>query len=328
MSSTAPKPERNKNKGNIYIFIGLFLFLSGSILMLLIRYGKVLGIHISGGSIGLYAALILMTFIGIKMMTSGRKLKTLDAEEIIAKGERPIVLYLRSFALDEIDGQNKIPMPGGLSEPVNPWEGGLANAFGKVADMIAIGRPGETLATTGASRLYVNDDEWQDKVLEMIDTSEFIIWTYGSSEGLKWEITRLVDIVPPEKLILAIPFWDKRIKQRKEIWDEAKKRLSPIFKKPLPEFSGVSLLMTFDKEWNGTWIESKNDNSLFLKCITLGFYSQIAKGVKSLLISRGYVYPPLSPTEKITYTVLGLCGWTVLAVLCVMLYGLFVTFTK
>jgi len=197
-----------------------------------------------------------------------------------------------------------------------------------VADMIAIGRPGEKLATLGASRLYVNDDEWQDKVLEMVGKAEMVVWTYGSTEGLKWEISRLIEIVPPEKLIIALPYWDKKLKERQVIWKEALARLTPVFSKPLPEKAANSLFISFDREWNAQWVETVNTKSVFMKILTLGFHNQVTSGVKSLLIKRGYDFPALSVAEKIGYASLALMAWTIIAVLCVMLYGLFVTFTK
>jgi hypothetical protein len=296
--------------------------------MALIRYGKVLGINRPDEPFVIFGICFALSAIGMKMILKGRKLKTKDAEQILEIGERPVVLYLRSFALDTEDNQHKISIGSGLSVPVNPWEGGLSSAFCKVADMIAIGRPGEKLATLGATRLYVNDDEWQDKVLEMVEKADIVLWTYGSSEGLKWEISRLVEIVPPEKLILGVPYWNKKLRDRQDIWKDALTRLNPVFSKPLPEMATDSLFITFDTDWNSQWVETVNKKNLFMKIATLGFNNQVTRGVKSLLIEKGYEYPPLSTFEKIGYTLLALMAWVVIAVLCVMLYGLYVTFTR
>ncbi len=328
MSSTARKPDRSKRKGNAYLILGLLLFLIGSFTMLAIRYGRVWGMSSLDSPFVFVAIGFGLATLGMKMMLKGRKLKTEDAEQILSKGDRPLVLYLRSFALDQEDNQHKIAIGSGLSVPVNPWEGGLSSTFCKVADMIAIGRPGEKLATLGASRLYVNDDEWQGKVLEMVDKADMVVWTYGSSEGLKWEISRLIEIVPPEKLILAVPYWDKKPKEREVIWQDARTRLTPVFSKPLPDKASNSLFVAFDAEWNAQWVETVNTKSILLKIVTLGFHNQVTTGVKSLLIKRGYDFPPLSLAEKIGFATLALGAWTIIAVLCVMLYGLFVTFTK
>ena len=65
-----------------------------------------------------------------------------------------------------------------------------------------------------------------------------------------------------------------------------------------------------------------------MKILTLGFHNQVTSGVKSLLIKKGYDFPPLSIPEKIGYATLTLMAWIIIAVLCVLLYGLFVTFTR
>ena len=41
----------------------------------------------------------------------------------------------------------------------------FGKAFRRCGPFVAIGRPGETLSTAGADRMYVDDDEWQRTVL-------------------------------------------------------------------------------------------------------------------------------------------------------------------
>jgi hypothetical protein len=322
----APVPERNEKKGRLFMALGLTLFLLGSISMLLFRYGSVMGMSLGDLPIGIYAIFIAMAALGIRIMTQGKKLRTKDAETILEEGERPIFLYLRSFALDEQDAKQEITLPGGLSAPINPWETGLSAAFGKVGDMVGIGRPGEKLATTGAARLYVTDDEWQDKVLELVEKSDLVVWTYGATEGLRWEITRLVSSIPPEKLVLAMPFWNLKMSKREEIWEEARERFSAVFPKPLPDGVGNSLFVAFDENWTPSWVETVPP-SLGVRIAMLGFWSQIARGVQSLLTLRGYNYPALTFGEKCAYGLLAAMGWVVVGVLLVMAYGLYVAFS-
>ena len=99
MTSTAPKPDRGAKRGTLYIAAGLALFLLGSIGMLLIRYGSGLGIGRPDDPFLAYGIALVASIVGIRMMLTGRKFKTLDAEEILEKGERPIVLYLRCLSL-------------------------------------------------------------------------------------------------------------------------------------------------------------------------------------------------------------------------------------
>jgi hypothetical protein len=329
---TAIQPQRNRKKGNLFSMIGLCLFLLGSISMLLIQYGAAIGVPRPDKPLVLYIIALCITASGIRFIIRGKKLKTRDVDDVIREKEnspgntRPTFLYLRSFFLDEADAKQSIPMPGGLSAPINPWETGVASAFNKVGDLVAIGRPGEKLATTGASRLYVTEEEWKDRVIELIAKSEIVLWTYGESEGLLWEISQLKETVSPEKLVLAFPFWDMRMKVRHALWREASQKLNSIFSKPLPETIGNSLFVGFDKDWNAYWIET-SPPPWGLRIAMLGFWNPITKGIQTLLKERGYYYPPLTIGEKVVMGVLAALGWILLGVVFVMIYGLYVAFS-
>lgn len=323
--SDALTPERNDRKGRIYVGVGVLLFVLGSLAMLLFRYGSVIGFSVGDMPIFLYGILIVLAGLGIRFTTHGKKLKTKDAHQILQEDKRPIFLYLRSFTLDEEDARQEISLPGGLSVPINPWESGLSVAFGKVGDLVGIGKPGEKLATVGAARVYVTDDEWQDKVLELVQKSDIVIWTYGATEGLRWEIQRLVNNVPPEKLVLAMPFWDKKMSKRKIIWAEARENMSAIFPKALPEAVGNSLFVSFEKDWTPIWVNTQPP-PWSIRVLTLGFWNPLASGVRGLLKQRGYNYPSLTLPEKMMPAMLALMGWTVLGVILVMIYGLYVAF--
>ena len=327
----AVQPDRNPKKGMRNSVIGMVLFLGGSTTLILIQYGSIFNLPRPDRPFLLYGVALTAIALGIRLIVRGKKLRTRDVEDVIREkencpdNERPNFLYLRSFFLDEADAQQRIPMPGGLSAPINPWESGLASAFGKVGDLVAIGRPGEKLATTGAARLYVTEDEWQDRVLELIGKSEIVVWTYGESDGLLWEISQLEKRVSPEKLILAFPFWNLKMKTRQSLWKEAKQKLETIFPKPLPNTIGKSLFIGFDKDWNAQWIETRPP-SLWLRIACLGFWNPVVKGVESLLKERGFDYPPLTTGERVFIGIFAAMGWVVVGTLLVMIYGLFVAF--
>ncbi len=330
VAGQAASPERNARKGNLFHIVGAMIFILGAAGILFPRFASVFGWMRPSEPLLIYAVAIVFAGFGLKLVLSGRKLKSKDAEDILKqaslhKGKRPIFVYLRSFRLDEQDANNQVTLAGGLSFPINPWESGIAAAFQKVGDLIAIGKPGEKLATLGASRLYVTDDQWQEKVIEMVAKSEMVIWTYGDTEGLRWEISRLVEIVPPEKLVIAMPFWDKKMSDKKVIWQHAKESLSSNFNTSLPETVGESLFLMFDKDWKSSWVET-SPPALIKRIAFLGFWSRISKGVESLLNHRGYTYPKLSFIEKLFYGFFALLGWVVVSVLAIMIYGLIQSF--
>lgn len=77
----------------------------------------------------------------------------------------------------------------------------LTRDFGHLA---AIGEPGSP-PILGADNVYVPDDGWQDKVLDLARSAKLVILTAGTTPGVLWETENMLRIVPPARLILNIP---------------------------------------------------------------------------------------------------------------------------
>ena len=121
------------------------------------------------------------------------------AEEELKRNEarRPI-FYLRSFSLEVWDK----PTLRMLLQDDTTAEQKLVNVLNKYGPVIAIGRPGEVLPSLGAARFYVTDDQWQQKVADVANVSQLVIWTTGTSDGLRWELSHLLEWVPLARLVL------------------------------------------------------------------------------------------------------------------------------
>jgi hypothetical protein len=327
--SNVPQPRRSSNAGLSAIIIGLILFVGGLGLVAMIRYGSVLGLSRPDGNISI--ALVLGGFtaawFGIRLMVRGRQLRTLDADEAMARSAKGPFLYLRSFELDETDADNSFPVGAGLSVPINPWEGSVAQGLVDAGPMVAIGRPGETFATTGASRVYVSDDEWQDKVIELAEKAEMVFWVYGETEGLRWEIGKLTAMLPPEKLVLALPVWQAPLKERAKYWDNLVAQIGHSFPNGLPDEIGDALFIAFDSQWQAQPVHPSAP-PLILRIGLLGGWNRIVWGIRTLLDSRGIArYQP--GRGAVALSLFGGLLWlTVFSVMAVMAYGLYVQFTK
>jgi len=321
------QPEHSRGKGNAWVIFGLVASLIGFGIVLAIRYGSVFGLSrpdTATAAMMVVVGLALASF-GMRCIVKGRKLASVDGEQIIRDHKRPMVLYLRSFGLDVEDGKNKMPIYMGVSVPVNPWESSLALAFSKVADMIAIGKPGEKFATTGAARVYVTDDQWKDKVIEMLAKSDIAVWTYGATEGLKWEISRLVESITPDKLVIALPVWKLKTKARAQAWKELKENIGHVFPKALPDEIGQSLFVTFDSEWNACAVQPLPTHMMIRAAMLFG-RNHIIEGVNGLLKMRGYTWPGPGWGTFIG-CFFGFSAWvSVLGVILVLLYGLIQSF--
>lgn len=140
------------------------------------------------------------------------------------------VLYLRSFAEDDVTAETR---PRGLNQFMSELateEEQLASALEPVGPLVAIGRPGEGLPAVGALRLYVSDDEWQDVVIRWLTNARLVILRVaGNTEGLWWEIAQAPRFVAPERLVLLLPL--KRV-----AYEEFRERVQPLFPRGLPDY--------------------------------------------------------------------------------------------
>ncbi len=105
------------------------------------------------------------------------------------------VLYLRSFA----DDGRAARRYGALTE-----EEQLAKALAWVGPFVAVGRPGETLPHVGAQRIYLADDEWQHRVLELMAQARLVVLRTGVTQGFHWEVERALSVLTPDRLLLVV----------------------------------------------------------------------------------------------------------------------------
>jgi hypothetical protein len=80
----------------------------------------------------------------------------------------------------------------------------MAAFFRHYGTFVAIGKPGERFATTGALRMYVSNNEWKATVEELLRESLIVVLQPASTEGIWWEVERSIREVPPERLLLCM----------------------------------------------------------------------------------------------------------------------------
>ena len=112
------------------------------------------------------------------------------ADEAVAKrvisDSRPDVLYLRSFAAD-ISTMGYVFSTLNLMTVASGWktdEEQLVEVLQPFGDPLAIGKPGETLPTPGAARIYASDAEWEKLVTDRMQTAQLVVILAGTSGGL------------------------------------------------------------------------------------------------------------------------------------------------
>lgn len=155
------------------------------------------------------AALSTVLFVTAwRLWRRSRQYGALGADEAMARDPRPPVLYLRSFADDGatmIDGGASSLVRRGMKlfRPVTP-EQEMAGILAHLGPVVAIGKPGEPLPELGAARLYVSDDRWQGKVIELMSKAALVVIRLGASPGLLWEIEQSLDRLPRRRLVFAV----------------------------------------------------------------------------------------------------------------------------
>jgi hypothetical protein len=95
------------------------------------------------------------------------------------------------------------------------------------------------------------DGEWQDRVAYLTSAAGSIIVRAGVSDGLAWEIERIVGLGTPERLIIVLP-WDagRERPSREERYAAFVGRFRDVFPRGLPDRAGESQFLFFDADWN------------------------------------------------------------------------------
>jgi len=160
----------------------------------------------------------------------------------------PPVVYLRSFKTDD-----KSVSTISLLRPETEEEL-LASLFNQIGPFLAIGKPHEELPTLGASRLYVDDGDWEEAVTDLMSRARLVVLRTGETEGLIWEASRAVKKVSPEKLLLVVPFGKKS-------YTTFRSKAQPFFPRPLPGYPAWKIpptslqgVIVFDSDWTARFL--------------------------------------------------------------------------
>lgn len=144
---------------------------------------------------------------GIIFLRTGWKYEIVSAEEALKRDDRSPVVYIRSFKDD--------PVIVAATSRAGKWyrhiqwtaavsiEQELAFIMNRVGPVVAIGKPGEPLPELGAARLYVGDDEWQNKITEMMKQARLVVVRGGTTANLWWEIEEATRVLPLRKLLIV-----------------------------------------------------------------------------------------------------------------------------
>ncbi len=174
-----------------------------------------------------------------------RKVRALDAQELMSRDERPPVLYLRSFKDDPTTARIVLS---------TTEEEQLAMVMREIGPFVAIGRPGEELPELGAARIYVADDEWQETITALMRKAQLVVLRIGQTEGFWWEVQRAVQYVQPEHLLFLVP-------HNKTLYEDFRGQAAvylpaqlPAYERGAGSFGSLNGLIYFGPDWTPRFV--------------------------------------------------------------------------
>lgn len=111
--------------------------------------------------------------------------------------------------------------------------------------MVAIGEPSSP-PVLGADNVYVSDNDWQDKVLRLLQNASMVVLTTGTTPGVLWEVEQAVAHVPPTRFLLLVPGMTPA--RRRKAYARFRAAAGPLFPNGLPA-DLPQRAFSFDTEW-------------------------------------------------------------------------------
>lgn len=147
---------------------------------------------------------ILCLLVGSYVVRRGRRHIQLGTAQKQAIDPRSPVLVLRSFKHDELRFERGL---SGLLLPFHTsFEQVLTSESEALGPSIAIGEPGEKLPPLGAARAYLQNEDWQTTVRQLMDEAALLVIVLGATEGLDWEFRTAIESVnKQDSLIVMVP---------------------------------------------------------------------------------------------------------------------------
>lgn len=222
--SAAPRPQVNSG----FRWLVWFTTIVGFPLAMGLLKGSIDETRLGLAFAAVAVAFLVLAPLNIYLHRVEARTRAPSADELLRSDARRPILYLRPF---DFDGQMERVYMTRSSEEI------LTAELYVIGPVIAVGRPSEQLPPIGAARFYVPDGAWRQKIADAVSVAEFVVWTTGTSEGLRWELAHILSALPPEKLIVwAHPQLMRGTpKRREEEWCRFLNSLGKLFPKPFPQ---------------------------------------------------------------------------------------------
>lgn len=202
--------------------------------------------------------------VSFRMLRKGIRATQPDAGDVLTSDHRAPILYLRSFKDDGLKTElpNAMKWNSTFLFMPNPRAEETLIQLNAIGPVVAIGRPGESLPETGAYRLYVSDAEWQEKVLALMTKCRLVIMLgKTTTQGVHWEIEKVVQQLKPDQLIFFFPSSNDKQQTREEHYTAFRNSVQKYFDHPLPLSIGHKSFLCFHDDWKSDWVGMDSSNS-------------------------------------------------------------------
>jgi hypothetical protein len=253
-----------------------------------LQYLRDVGVGGEGPSWELYGYLVTLLLGIINMVLASaifrvevqHHAKVISSPKALALGS--YTLYLRSFSDDP--RLARPPRFPGLGTLVRGFLGRseeerLDAALAWTAPiMVGVGAPGERLPRAGATRMYLQCQDWQEPVREMMQGARFVVIVLGHGPGTVWELGEAMRILPPQRLLLVVPLGPKEYdKFRRAAETELRKQAERVRRETgalwappaLPDYVGTQMissriqgLIYFAAGWEPVFVRLKRPPAL------------------------------------------------------------------
>lgn len=251
----------------------------------------------------LFAILILPTillFAGAFLSWRGRQYAAQASVKSILTDAKPHLLYLRPFRSDYTTTTEVFRHEFATTE-----EEQLADVLRPFGELLAIGRPGESLPTPGAARIYASDEEWKDVVKRQMQTARLVVIMAAIGENVLWELTQAVGTLEPQKLLILV------LEMKAKDYESFRTKATPILGVSLPDPPTVTGFISFAADWKPSFLALK---APYFR--SGSFKSRAKYALRPVFESSGLEWqpPPISVVSpKFFFTIVGLVVALILA---------------
>jgi hypothetical protein len=168
---------------------------------------------------------------GAFLIWRGRQYAAQASAKRIISDPKPHLLYLRAFRSDPSTAKRVYYAFDVVSTVMGfqSEEEQLAEVLQPFGELITIGRPGESLPTPGAARIYTSDEEWKEVVKRRMQAAQLVVIRAAAGDNVFWELTQAVKILNPQKLLILL--LDMKVRD----YESFRMRANSILDAPLPE---------------------------------------------------------------------------------------------